>query len=312
MERKLCLYLLSVKLIDLMKQSIYLIVMSISSIQLEAFFTLTQTLNFTKAAARLHVTQSALSQRILNLEEELQVTLFIRDKAGLKLTESAFELVRYCQSKNSLEEEVIAKLKSKNNKELVGSIRIGAFSSIMRSALMPAISHIARKHPGLKLQLITKDIHDLPAALKSGEIDYMILDHSLDREELERSSLGFEHNVLIKKKNYSGAEIYLDHDENDLITFEYFKLSKQNKKKLQRRFLGDVYGLIDGVKNELGMAVVPKHIIKEMKEIEIIDPRIILKIPVALYFYKQSFYSNLHSVIVQEITKNFKKILDQD
>lgn len=286
--------------------------MSISSIQLEAFFTLTQTLNFTKAAAKLNVTQSALSQRILNLEEELQVTLFIRDRSGLKLTESALELVRYCQSKNHLEEEVVAKLKSKNNKELVGSVRIGTFSSIMRSVLLPSVSNLVRQNPGLKLQLITKEIHDLPMALKHGEIDYMILDHRLDKEELERIPLGFEHNVLIKKKNYKGPEIYLDHDENDLITFEYFKIAKRKIKKLERRFLGDVYGLVEGVTHELGMAVVPKHIIKGMKEIEVIEPQIILKIPVALYFYKQSFYSGLHSVVVDEIKNNFKKILDQN
>lgn len=286
--------------------------MSISSIQLEAFFTLTQTLNFTKAAARLHVTQSALSQRILNLEEELQVTLFIRDRAGLKLTESALELVRYCQSKNHLEEEVIEKLKTQNGKELVGSIRIGTFSSIMRSVLMPSVSSIVRQNPGLKLQLITKEVHELPIALKHGEIDYMILDHRLDREELERIPLGFEHNVLIQKKNYKGPEIYLDHDENDLITFEYFKIAKRKIKKLERRFLGDVYGLLDGVAHELGMAVIPKHIIKGMNGIEVIEPQVILKIPVALYFYKQSFYSSLHSVVVEEITKNFKKSLDQN
>jgi len=283
--------------------------MSISSIQLEAFFALTQTLNFTKAAARLHVTQSALSQRILNLEQDLQVTLFIRDRAGLKLTESALELVRYCQSKNHLEEEVIAKLKNNSSKELVGSIRIGAFSSIMRSVLQPSVSNLVKQNPGLKLQLITKEIHDLPVALKYGEIDYMILDHRLDKEELERIPLGFEHNVLIKKKNYKGPEIYLDHDENDLITFEYFKVAKRKIKKLDRRFLGDVYGLVDGVLRELGMAVVPKHIIKEIKEIEVIEPLVILKIPVALYFYKQSFYSSLHCVVVDEIVDNFKRNL---
>ncbi|MBC7538599.1 MAG: LysR family transcriptional regulator [Bacteriovorax sp.] len=286
--------------------------MPISSIQLEAFFTLTQTLNFTKAAAKLHVTQSALSQRIINLEEELQVTLFIRNRAGLKLTESALELFRYCQSKNNLEEEVVAKLKSKNSKELVGSIRIGTFSSIMRSILLPSVSNLVRQNPGLKLQLITKEVHELPVALKHGEVDYMILDHRLDKEELERIPLGFEHNVLIKKKNYRGPEIYLDHDENDLITSEYFKLAKRKIKKLERRFVGDVYGLLAGVTHELGMAVIPKHIIKGIKDIEVIEPQVILKIPVALYFYKQSFYSSLHSVIIEEITNNFKKKLDQN
>lgn len=285
--------------------------MVISSIQLEAFFALTQTLNFTKAAAKINVTQSALSQRILNLEEELQVTLFIRDRAGLKLTESAFELVRYCQSKNRLEEEVLAKMKSKTSNNLVGSIRIGGFSSIMRSALLPSISNLVEKHCGLKLHLITREVHELLDALKRGEIDYMILDHRVDKEELERIQLGFEHNFLVKKKNYKGPEIYLDHDENDLLTFEYLKVARKKIKNLERRYLGDIYGIIDGVSRGLGMAVVPKHIIQQSKELEIVEPKTILKVPVALYFYKQSFYSELHKIVIGEITKNFKHILDQ-
>ncbi len=82
--------------------------MTFSSSHLEAFFAVSQTLNFTQAASKLHITQSALSQRILNFEKELGLTLFIRDRAGLRLTETANKIVRYCQQKNNLEIEVLA------------------------------------------------------------------------------------------------------------------------------------------------------------------------------------------------------------
>ncbi|MFM8314231.1 MAG: LysR family transcriptional regulator, partial [Deltaproteobacteria bacterium] len=71
--------------------------MSISSSQLDAFFACSQTGNFTKAAKLLHLTQSALSQRILNLEGELQTTLFIRERNGIRLTSAGRELVQYCR-----------------------------------------------------------------------------------------------------------------------------------------------------------------------------------------------------------------------
>lgn len=282
--------------------------MGLSSIQLDAFVAVTQTLNFTKAAKKLHVTQSALSQRILNLEQELQVTLFIRDRAGLKLTETALELVRYCQSKNNLEDEFISKLQSKDE-GLAGVLRIGAFSSVMRSVVLPSISNIVKKNPKFKIQLLTKEMDELPNALKRGEIDYMILDQKIDKDELERIQMGFEHNVLVGKKNYKGAEIYLDHDEHDPVTYEYFKNAKRKNQKLERHYLGDVYGLLDGVRNGLGMAILPKHLIKDIKEIEIIDPHLVLKAPVSLYFYKQPFYSSLHSAVVSEIITNSRTIL---
>src|SRR4051812_42865459 len=102
--------------------------MSLSSLQLDAFLTVAQTLNFTKAADQLHITQSALSQRIMKLEEELETSLFIRDRAGLKLTEAAQDLIRYCRCKNSLEDEFLSGLRDAS---LAGVIRIGGLSSLM-------------------------------------------------------------------------------------------------------------------------------------------------------------------------------------
>ena len=113
--------------------------MSLQSNQLDAFMAVAELLNFTKAADKLHITQSALSQRILNLESELQTTLFIRDRSGLKLTEQSFDLIRYCQSRMTLEDEFINSLKSKNSKDLAGVLKIGGFSSVMRSVIQPSL-----------------------------------------------------------------------------------------------------------------------------------------------------------------------------
>lgn len=286
--------------------------MSLQSNQLDAFMAVAELLNFTKAADKLHITQSALSQRILNLESELQTTLFIRDRSGLKLTEQAFDLIRYCQSRMTLEDEFINSLKSKNSKDLAGVLKIGGFSSVMRSVIQPSLKKLFVEHPKLKLHFMTKELQELPAMLKRGEIDYMIHDNHIDREELEKINLGFEHNVLVKNKQYSGPEIYLDHDENDNITAEYFRVAKKKFKKLDRRYLDDVYGLLDGVIDCLGLAVLPLHLIEGQKELEIINPEIILKIPVCLYFYKKPFYSKLHKIFIDQFIKNIQYSLDQN
>jgi DNA-binding transcriptional LysR family regulator len=61
--------------------------MGLQTAQLEAFEEVAKLRNFSKAAKALHITQSALSQRIINLESELEVALFIRDPSGLRLTD---------------------------------------------------------------------------------------------------------------------------------------------------------------------------------------------------------------------------------
>ncbi len=286
-------------------------IMSLPSNQLDAFMAVTELLNFTKAAEKLHITQSALSQRILNLEEDLMVSLFIRDRAGLKLTEQAFALVRYCQMRNSLEEEFIEGLKSQNSNELAGVLKIGGFSSVMRSVIQPSVNRILVEHKKLKLSFMTKELYELPDILKRGEIDYMILDNRLDREELERINLGFEHNVLVQAKNYAGPEIYLDHDENDTVTEDYLKIAKRKIRKLERRYLDDVYGLLDGVAGSLGIAVLPMHLLANRRDLEIVNPEIVLKLPVSLYFYKKPFYSKLHKAFLDQLIKNSRRILSQ-
>ncbi len=283
--------------------------MSLSSLHLDAFYIVTQVLNFTKAAEKLNITQSALSQRILNLETELETTLFIRDRAGLKLTEAAVSLVRFCQIRKTLEEEFLSQIKSANPKELGGTLSIGGFSSITTSILIPTLAPFLRKHPNAHVSIHSKEIDELVAMIKRNEIDFMILDDRLQKDELERIFLGFEKNVMAESKDYAGGDVFLDHDENDLTTLNYLKKFKRMNKNIKRVYLDDVHGIIAGLKSGLGRAVVPLHLIKNEKSLTVINPRDSLDVPVYLYFFNQPFYSQLHQAIVAELSQKFKDAL---
>lgn len=270
----------------------------IASHQLEAFLAVAQTLNFTRAAAQLHLTQSALSQRIKNLEDELATTLFIRDRSGLRLTEAAHRLVRYGRRKHSLEAEFRASLQGEG---LSGAIRIGGFSSVMQSVILPSLAPLLRAHPAIHLQMFVDEMDRLPARLRRGEIDYMVLHQREARDELATVALGRERNVLVQKKGYRGPDLYLDHDEADSITHDYLQLAGQPTQGLQRRYLANIYGLIEGVRLGLGRAVLPEHLIREEPALERVSPKRVLESPVFLYFYAQPYYSKLHDEIVRAI-----------
>ena len=234
--------------------------MSLSSLYLDAFLATAQTGNFTQAAEQLFITQSALSQRIAKLEAELDTGLIIRDPAGIQLTPAGLELLRYCTAKESLEKEALSKIIGAQDNKLSGVIRIGGFSSVMRSAILPALTPLLEDNPNLKLNLISKEMDELPQLLKYGEIDYMIHYNPIYKDEIETVELGTETNVMVERKGYDGPNIFLDHDENDQATAKYLKLIK-SKTKYERRYLDDVYGLIDGVKLGLGRAIIPTHLI---------------------------------------------------
>lgn len=57
-----------------------------TTMQLECFLAVTETLNFAKAASQLNVTQPAVTQQIRTLEEELNIKLFKRTTRMVQLT----------------------------------------------------------------------------------------------------------------------------------------------------------------------------------------------------------------------------------
>lgn len=285
--------------------------MELNSSQLEAFFAIAKSMNFTKAAEQLHVTQSALSQRIAKLEEALGTTLFIRDRTSIRLTEAGVMVLRYCQLNRMAEAELLAKLKS-THEDLAGVLRVGGFSSINRSLVIPALKKIMNKNPRLSIQLLTKEIRELSRLLSTSEADYIFATNRSSSADIESIFLGYEDNVQVKLKRATDIDIFLDHDENDVTTRSYFSQNKLPFKPLTMRYLDDVYGLIDGVKNGYGKAIVPLHLIEHESTLEILEPKRVLRVPIYLQFFNQPYHRKVHAAFIDEVQTFFKEKLRQE
>jgi DNA-binding transcriptional LysR family regulator len=281
----------------------------LSSNHLEAFYSVARNLSFSKGAKSIHVTQSAVSQRISALEESLGTSLFIRDRNSLKLTPAGEKLLRYCQAHEQNEGELLSELNitDSKSKRLGGEIRIGGFSSIARSCIVPALAPLLQKNPLLGFSLVTKELSDLLPILKNGEVDYVVTNKNPERQDIEAIFLGIEENVLVESKRFPDTLSILDHDAQNITTSSYFKLGKKDNKEPQHRYVDDVYGLIDGVKHGLGRAVLPKHLIQHEKDFKILRPESILKVQLYLLFYKQSYYSKLHHFVIEHIKEYFEE-----
>jgi len=287
-----------------------------SSDQLEAFAVVAREAHFSKAAGTLGITQSALSLRIQKLEEFIGATLFIRGRAGVKLTDAGQELVRYSTLQSSLEADVLGKISGRDQAHQVqGLIRVGGFSSVMRSMVLPAVSELLRAHPKVSLKLVTREIDELPAALQRAEVDFLILDRKLESEGVESIFLGNEVNVLTHSLTYSKSkkersDVFLDHDEQDQTTFKFLKSqSAEPREEIRRVYLDDIYGIIDGVISGLGRAVLPRHLIERNSLIEV-DPKFkAVESPVFLNYYRQPYYSRLHTLVQGALVRELKSHL---
>lgn len=282
--------------------------MGLFSPQLEAFWVLAQTRHFTRAAKRLGLCQSALSQRIMNLEEELSTVLFVRDPSGVRLTEAGTELLRYCQASEPLQSELLMNLKGLNfgAEHLVGEVRVAGFSSVMRSVVLPALQDLIKAHSNLKLNLLTRELIELPLLLRSGAVDFLFVNRRLDEDRFISEEVGQEENVLVEKEHYDGPEVYLDHDEEDETTLNYFQLTGKPPRNLQRRYLDDVYGILEGARMGLGKAVVPLHLIRGDRSLRVVNPSKRLVTPVFLVYYRQAFYSRLQKEIIASLRASAK------
>lgn len=258
--------------------------------------------SFSQAALNLNVTQSALSQRVLNLEQELGSSLFIRDRAGVRLTDLGQKLLRYGHSKHLLEEEFMAGLKASEQGGLSGIISVAGFSTVSRSMLLPVFCELVKKHPEVHLDLQVLELRDIPHALFSGAADLAVTNEPIRKQDVESHLLGYEEYVLIQSTSKNARpDVYLDYDEADTITADFFKLQKQKAKKIQRNFVGDIYSIFDGVKMGLGRAVVPLHIAEEMKGLEVVGGYSAMKIPVYLGYYTQAFYTRLQERAIETL-----------
>lgn len=278
--------------------------MSLPSLYLDAFLVVAQTQGFSSGASLLNITQSALSQRIKNLEEHLGVTLFIRTPNGANLTEQGERLLRYCQTRDSLESELVQELNGSKTFEISGTIRLAGYSSILRSVIIPTLQPILDRHPQTLCNFVCADMNELPGLLQRNEVDFIVLDYKLEKSNLETITLGQEKYVLIEARKKSDRDdTFLDNDSKDQTTENFFKAQGKKNPKFRRSYFDDCYGIIDGVALGLGKAVMPEHLVTDNSQIKISKDFKPYKVDVILHYYHQPFYSKLHQAVIETLSE---------
>ena len=287
--------------------------MAISSIQLEAFAVLSQTLHFSRAAKILHITQSSLSQRIKNLESDLGIPLLIRGRQGVQLTEDGRRVLRYARLTGLFEEELLGSIKAKPSQGLSGTLRVAAYSTTLRSVVLPSLAGLIRAHPRVQLEFQERELRELTSVLLRSESDFILLDREWKRAGIECVELGREDYVLIESTRYeSRNDVFLDHDPEDQTTEDFLRLQKKTIAKpgsIRRNYLDQIEGIIEGVALGFGRAVVPRHLVEGARGVRVVTGLIPLRVPVVLHFFKQPFYTALQDAVRKELIQNARKAL---
>jgi DNA-binding transcriptional LysR family regulator len=118
-----------------------------------AFLTVAKERSFTRAAARLGVSQSALSHTVRGLEDRLGLRLLTRTTRSVAPTEAGERLLRAAGPRLDEIEAEMAALSELRDKPS-GTIRITAHDHAVRAVLWPALEKLLPDYPDIKVEIV--------------------------------------------------------------------------------------------------------------------------------------------------------------
>lgn len=127
--------------------------------------------SFTRAAAELGYTQSAVSQAVHSLESELGTVLVTRSHDGITLTRDGVSYLPYFEAIVAGEEALSAKKREMQG--LAGNtIRIGTFTSISQNLLPPLARSFLERYPGVRFVFRQGEYTSISEDLRRGRLDF--------------------------------------------------------------------------------------------------------------------------------------------
>jgi DNA-binding transcriptional LysR family regulator len=235
--------------------------------QLETFLAVAREKSFSRAAARMHRTQSAVSQTISKLEEQLGERLFDRSSRDGALTDAGQMLVSYAEELLNVRSEARDALRELRILHQ-GKLLIGANEFTSRY-LLPVVHMFHRTHPMIRIQVVRMLAREIPGSVRNHNLEFGVLSFRPDddlrsivlyRDELAlvvypRHPLADARNVTVKDL---GAESFVAHSVLSPYREKVIQAFKRRRTTLHMNIeLPTIEDIKQFVRMEVGVALVP-------------------------------------------------------
>lgn len=189
--------------------------------QLRYFIAVADTLNFSRAASSVYLSQSALSRQIADLEQEVGVPLFHRSTRQVELTEAGKALQISAKELISRWEKMLPEVRNQvAEHQRALTLTIGTDSRAMatndrRVKMTELLFRMRREHPGLRVLIRNNDYQELMKGLADKSLDCaFVMDRELDtRADILQDVYAQEEMVLV----FRSANEHHDGDHNAVI-----------------------------------------------------------------------------------------------
>lgn len=237
-----------------------------------------QTGNISRAAKELYISQPAISKAISKLEQNLDISLFIRNSRGVKLTaegEILYEYTRNAFDSLTKGEDIIRKI----NELEIGQIRIGVSTTLCKYILLPYLKKFIKENPHIKISISCQSTFHTIKLLEENKIDVGLIGKPENLKGLDFFSIGKIEDVFVATNTYienlklrelsdcsdifQVANILLLDEEN--ITRRYIdKYFYENSIEINNALeISNMDLLIEFARIGLGIACVIKDFVKE-------------------------------------------------
>lgn len=144
--------------------------MALETQELSSFAVLAEQLHFGRAAARLHISQPALSKRIRSLEEKVGGPLLVRNRRGVALTPAG--TMFYKEARRIIRDVEVAfeAVRGATSGEL-GKLRLGVGMSTVHSLVPRALVRFRENSPGVEIEIADMPTLSQIEALIAGRLD---------------------------------------------------------------------------------------------------------------------------------------------
>lgn len=213
---------------------------------LEYFIVLAETLNYTKASEKLNITQPNLSKSIVNIERQIDIKLFERNKRDVKLTLAGETF--YTEIKKTLTAYDDAIKRAKEIQDgMYERLSVGFLGTAVVRLFPTILKEFSEHNPNIKVEILDYSYSTLVSALHQKEVDIAILPNN----ELRSIS------NIIKRPLYSDDMCVVVHKDHPFAKRESISIKEIKGQPFvhmqQKSSLRD-YNLINSICNEYGFS----------------------------------------------------------
>ena len=238
----------------------------------EAFYWVVTLRSMTRAAEKLHLTQSAVSSRVAALEEELGTLLLDRRDRQFRVTGAGARFFVHAEKLLALQRDIKAEMGASAAQP--ATLRIGAIESVLHSWLIDWLRDMRTSEPGLAIELTVETSPILIDQLRRGTLDLAFAALPASGGELRSQALPAMpmvfagHAKLHRRRRYGLADLAA----GELLTFQRGSHPQLALLDILRRAgleprvhsISSISAMAELVEEGLGVATLPGAVVQRL------------------------------------------------